>query len=879
MTGPLYRIAGACVRHARVTVALWVILVVAVAIAGKWVGEDTNDDLTLPGTDSTAAQDLLAAQFPKQQYGSNPVVMEPPQGKLTDAKNRKVVNAVVKNLRSTENVTSVVSPLSKQGKSQLSKDGTIGYANVLLSVGPTDLDANQARDATSAADPAVNAGWQVAVGGYVGQELSKTRSTKSDAIGLMAAVVILLFAFGTVVAMGLPIFTAVLGLIGSLSIIALISNLINVPTEGPVLATMIALGVGIDYSLFIVTRHRQQVGEGLSYRESAARAGATAGGAVVFAGTTVIIALCSLAIAGIPIVSALGYTAAIGVVTAVFAAVTLIPALLGWLGPHIESMRVPIPHRFTHEGGEHGWVRWARWISHRPWLALFSSLAFLLVLATPARLLHLGANDVAQQPTDTTARQAYDLLTKGFGPGVNGPFLVAVDLEKKAHPDQAALNKIDKKEQKLDKQEKQAKAQANAATQQGIASGLPPDVAAQQPDAELAKTTKQINQGKAQLDAQRKKVNTPESDPRLQNLSKQIGKAPGVKSVTPALVNNSGDAAVLTAIPTTSPASRTTEGTVRSLRDTTIPQATQGKQMSAFVGGTTASYIDLADRISGHLVELIAIVVLLSVVLLLLAFRSIVVPLKAGVMNLISIGAAYGVVTFVFQEGHGVTLIGLDHAVPIVSFVPLLMFAILFGLSMDYEVFLITQIQEHYRETEDNVESVILGLGKTGKVITSAALIMVCVFASFLFNGDPTVKQFGLGLAVAIAVDATIVRCLLVPATMVLMRNGNWWFPAVLERRVPRLGIEGQEYFAALDARNAAAAAEQAAPAAEPTVAPAADEPAPAAEPQHPVQEEDPPATQAPAEAPEAAVDPNAVTVDFPAVEAAGKEPEEEPRP
>jgi putative drug exporter of the RND superfamily len=805
VTGPLYRLAGLCVRRAPWVILLWIVAVVVVVLVAKSTGEDTNDDLTLPGSDSTAAQDLLEAHFPKQQFGSNPVVLATASGKLTDSANRKVVKATVKSLKSTPHVNGVISPLSQAGEDQISKDGTIGYASVTLNIGPTDLDADEANAVIAAADPARNAGWRVAVAGYIGQEVSKSPSSKSDAIGLLAAMVILLFAFGTVVAMGLPILTAVLGLAGSLSLIALISHVINVPTQGPVLATMIGLGVGIDYALFIVTRHRQQMHDGIQSRESAARAVATAGGAVVFAGSTVVVALCSLAIAGIPIVSALGYTAAIAVVVAVLAAVTLMPALLGALGPRIESLRLPISKRFAEQNDDGGWFRWARWISRRPWLALISSLAILAILAAPTRLLHLGANDVAQQPTDTTARQAYDLLTSGLGAGFNGPFLVAVDLEKKAHPDQQALNKIDRQKKKLNQQLADAKQQAAAATAQAEAQGVPPAEASQQPDAQLAATEAKINKNLDKLNAQYKQVNTPESDPRLQNLSKQIGKAPGMKSVTPALVNKEGNAAVLTGIPTTSPANRTTEDTVRNLRSTTIPEATKGKHMTAYVGGTTPAYIDLADRISDHLVELIAIVVGLSFILLMLAFRSIVVPLKAGIMNLISISAAYGVVTFVFQQGHQVTALGLDHAVPIVSFVPLLMFAILFGLSMDYEVFLITQIQEHYRATGDNEESIVQGLGRTGKVITSAALIMVCVFASFVFNGDPTIKQFGLGLAVAIAVDATIVRCLLVPAAMILMKNANWWFPDVLERHLPHLGIEGEEYFAARDAEAAAA--------------------------------------------------------------------------
>jgi RND superfamily putative drug exporter len=822
LTGPLYRLAGLCVRRAPVVVALWIVVVVGLVVAGRSIGEDTTDNLTLSGTGSAAAQDLLQAQFPKQAYGSNPIVFFAPHGKLTDSADSQAIDAAVKSLRKAPHVVSVVNPLSNAGKDALSKNKRVAYASVNLDIGPGNIDADEANDVIAAADPAKKAGIEVSAGGYLGQEVSKTTDSKSDAIGLAAAVVILLFAFGTVVAMGLPIATAVLGLAGSLSIIALLSHVFDVPTVGPTLATMIGLGVGIDYALFIVTRHRQLMADGMHPRESAARAAATAGGAVVFAGSTVVIALISLSIAGISIVTSLGQTAAIGVVVAVAAAVTLMPALLGLLGHRIDSLRVPALHRRAQDAHKaHGWMRYADWVARRPWQALVASVVILAVLALPTRLLHLGSQDNAQLPKDTTARQAYDHLTAGFGPGANGPLLIAVNLTKKAQPDQKKINKIDAQEKQLNQQ---LAAAQNQAEQAALAQGAPPSqakaIAQQQTASQAAKVSKQ----EAQLNKQKKELENPASDPRLQSLRKDIAKQPGVKSVTQPLVNGSGDAAVLNAQPTTSPSARATEDLIKHLRDSTIPAATKGQGMTAEVGGTTAAYVDLAEKISSHLVEVIGIVVGLSFILLLLAFRSVVVPLKAAAMNLVSIGAAYGVVVFVIQEGHGAKLIGLDYGIPIVSYVPLLMFAILFGLSMDYEVFLVSRIKEAYVETSDNHRSVVLGLARTGKVITSAALIMVCVFGSFLFNGDPTVKEFGLGLAVAVAVDSTIVRCLLVPAAMILMRQANWWFPSWLGRAVPELGIEGQEYFAARDAAELEAA-EKASAAEKDELAPSASKP------------------------------------------------------
>jgi RND superfamily putative drug exporter len=518
---------------------------------------------------------------------------------------------------------------------------------------------------------------------------------------------------------------------------------------------------------------------------------ATAGGAVLFAGATVVIALLSLAIARIPIVSALGYSAALVVLVAVAAAITLLPALLAILGRRIDSLRVPFIRPPAHDDRPHGWARWARGVGKRPWAAGTIALALLVGLAVPVLNLQLGQQDNGQLPKSTTVRQAYDLLAKGFGPGANGPLLIAVSFGTPAHPNQKQLDQLQAKQQAQKQQEQQAVQQS---TQQLIAEGVPPDQA--QAEAQQQVSSQQGSSSSAQqqkLSQQEAFLKSPASDPRLVKLENKISKTKGVKDVSPAKLDKSGDTAVFTVIPTTAPSSNATEDLVRHLRSSVIPAALKGTDLDAFVGGQTAGYIDLADRISERLPLVIATVIALSFVLLMLAFRSVVVPLTAGLMNLFSVGAAYGVLTFVFQEGHGAKLIGLEGATPIVSFVPLLMFAILFGLSMDYQVFLLTRVQEHYRRTRDNHEAVVDGLAVSARVITSAALIMVCVYTSFILNGDPTVKQFGLGLAVAIAIDATIVRCLLVPAVMVLLGDSNWWLPRLLSRALPEIGIEGEE--------------------------------------------------------------------------------------
>ena len=724
MTAPLYAIGRFSSRHHYPVIAAWIVLAIALLAISHSAGSKTSENLTLPGTDSTIATELLEDDLPEQAFGSNPLVLEAPGGKkLTDAKYAAAVAETEKKLIALGDVNSAVSPLSPQGAAFLSKDKSIGYFPVVLSVGPGEIDEEQAEKILDAAGPARQAGLNAAIGAYVGQQLSKPATETSEAIGLAAAVVILLFAFGTATAMMLPIVSAVIGLACALSIIRLLEHVLEVPGVASTLATMIGLGVGIDYALFIVTRHKLQLADGMELRESIARATATAGGAVVFAGFTVVIALCSLAFAGIPLVSTLGFTAAVAVVVAVCAATTLLPAMLGALGPHINSLRVKIGKTHPDDKEPHGWRRWAERVAARPGAATVISLLVLVVLALPIFQLELGQNDISALPKETTSRQAYDSLNKGFGPGVNGPLLIASEFSSPAEAQQV-----------------------------------------------------------------------------LPKLEKAVGGAPDVAAVSEPTLDKEKTAAVFTVISKSEPWADETVDLVEDLREEAIPQALEGTKASSYVGGQTAGYIDLASQISDKLPLMIAIVVALSFIVLLVAFRSLLVPVKAAAMNLLSVAAAYGVVTAVFQLGWGASLIGLDHAIPIVSFVPLLMFAILFGLSMDYEVFLLTQMREHYEEYGDERRAVVEGLANTGRVITSAAAIMVCVFTSFVLSGNPVVKEFGVGLAVAIAIDSTLVRCLLVPAVMVLLGKRAWWLPRWLDRVIPHVSIEGEEYFAKKDA-------------------------------------------------------------------------------
>ncbi len=786
MTRPLYFIGRFCCRHHYPVIAAWLLVTVALVVAGQASGNKTNDNLTLPGTGSTNATNLLNDHLPQQANGNNPVAFETRTGKLTDSKQKQAVDAAVKRLLETPHVISATNPLDSDGAAFLSKDRKIGYVPVFLDVGPADLTEAQAQTILDAASPAESAGLKVSVGGYVGQSLSKPSTEISEAIGLSAAVIILLLAFGTATAMAMPILSAVLGLACALSIIRLLQNAIQVPSVSATLATMIGLGVGIDYALFIVTRHKQQLQAGMDVDESVARATATSGGAVVFAGFTVVIALCSLGVAGIPLVTALGFTAAVAVVVAVLAASTLLPAMLGALGPRIDSMRVQLGRTRPDDQRPHGWLRWAESVSKRPWPAVIVSVVVLVVLALPVRDLTLGQSDNGAMPKDTQVRKSYDAIRKGFGVGTNGPLLIAVSAAKPLQPDQSQLDKIKSQQQQLNAQQQQIAAAGEAA-------GLSPQQAQTQAQQQTASQQQKLSEDK-------KQASSPATDPDLTKLQDQIAKAPDVQSVSPATVDKAGKAVVFTVIANSAPSSDRTVDLVNDLRDEVIPKALKGTDLTAYVGGQTAGYIDLADRISNKLPSMIAIVVGLSFLVLLLAFRSLLVPVKAALMNLLSVAAAYGIVTAVFQKGWGASLIGLDHSIPIVSFVPLLMFAILFGLSMDYEVFLMSQMSEHYRQEGEPTKAVIDGLANTGRVITSAAMIMVCVFASFVLNGNPVVKEFGVGLAVAIAIDSTLVRCLLVPAVMVLLRGRAWWMPGLLERAVPHISIEDDSFFAERDA-------------------------------------------------------------------------------
>jgi RND superfamily putative drug exporter len=763
MSGLLRRLGGFCARRAPWVLIAWVLVAIGLVVIANSVGRPEHDDLTLPGTGSQSATDLLDKKLPEQANGSVPIVLQSDTS-LAEGDNKQAVDDTAKSLSQNQYVQQVVSPFDQQGAGDITQDGKIAYIAVVLTVSSGDLDDEEANSVLDSAEPARNAGIEVSAGGYLGQQLSSPSTRTSEIIGVLGALIILLFAFRTFVAAPLPVTTAIFALLSGLAIVGLAGHAIDVPSISPTLGIMLGLAVGTDYSLFIISRHLRFLEEGVEPDESIARAMGSSGSAVVFAGCTVIIALLCLYFSGIPLVRSLGYTTAMVVAAAVIAAITFLPAILGLLGRRILKLPFRLGERKLDADHPGAWTRWAGGIRRHPVIASLGGIIVLGLIAIPALDLRLGAEDFGQLPEDTTDRQAYDALTEGFGPGTNGPLLVAVDV--------SADNPL-----QPDPQEAQQAQEQETQLQQQIAGQGSPATAQQQAQEQQLSEEAQI-------------AATPAGDPRLVNLEQEIGKQNDVQSVSPAATDKNGTAAVFSVTPKTSPSAYATQDLVNHLRDKTIPDETTGTGMKAYVGGTTASNIDLATKISDKLFLVIGIVVVLSFLLLTLAFRTVLVPLISALVNLLAVAASYGVLTAVFEKGLALSLIGVDNEMPVVSYVPLMMFAILFGLSMDYQVFLVSRIAERHSGGADNTEAVRAGLVNAGRVIAAAATIMFAVFFSFVINGDPVVKQFGVGLAVSVAIDAFVVL-LIMPGLLELTGERNWFLPRWLDRAMPDLKVEG----------------------------------------------------------------------------------------
>jgi uncharacterized membrane protein YdfJ with MMPL/SSD domain len=1010
-----------CARKPWIVLGAWFVMLVIVFGAVAQIGARTNNNVTLPGTGSQDATDLLQDKFPPQQNGTNPIVFHVKSGKLTDDQYKQAVNDSIKAIKKAPHVYSVTNPISSDGQTAglLGKDKQTAFAPVLLDVGSSQLTEEIAQDVFDATEPAQKAGITVAAGGSIGTTLSSEESESSEVVGILVAMLILSLVLGSLVSMGMPILTAVIGLGAALSVVGLMGHVLSIPSSGPTLATMIGLGVGIDYALFLVTRHQEQLREGMSMNDSIANAVATSGSAIVFAGGTVVIALLSLYVAGIPLVTSLGLASAVGVVAAVLGAITLLPALLGLIRHRVHWAKLPKFIAPPAVPGQGMWFRWAGVVRRHPIIVSVVSLAFLAPLCIPAFDLKLGQEDVGATDPATTERQAYDLITVGFGVGYNGPLQVAssldpvakqsseytqkynqaTSLQKQLEKEQKQLPKeqkqLEQQQKQLEQQQQQLQAQQAKLTQEGN------ELQAQQASlteqgnqlkaqqASLERQGAQLQQQKAHLEAQQRKLRAEQAslkrkaealaakirplaarlagilareavlkrriahaqaaghdaqvahlqnrlavleareadvrnslaplkrqaeqlaaqarklqaqasalqsqanqlqakadalnrqkasleaqaaslkqqgdalqaranqlqaqgaalqqqgdalqaqgnqlqqegnelkqqqkqaqqqqqeaeklqnqltamvtqaggdprgtDPRIVNLQNALTATKGVVSLTPLQLNKKGDVAVVSAVPATSPASDATANLVGTVRNDVLPPV-DVKGMDSYVGGYTASYVDLATLITDRLLLVIGTVILLGFLLLMIAFRSLLIPLQAAVTNLLSAAASFGVLTACFQWGWGIGTVGIDtpdSTVPIASYVPLMMFAVLFGLSMDYEVFLVSHVQAHHHDGDPAKEAVRNGLGTSARITSAAALIMSSVFASFILNGDPVIKQFGVGLATAVVL-AGILVVTLAPAALVLFGEAAWWLPRWLDRFLPHISVEGE---------------------------------------------------------------------------------------
>ena len=740
------------VRHKRIVVfAIWIPLAIAMVFASSTIGPDFRTEMAMPQSEARQAEHLLAQVNPNQGGVSSQLVFQVSKT-IDDAQVKKAITDAITAVDAIADVD-INSPYSVP--SQVNKNRTIAFAQISvprLTQSEFSALGSKIKDVTA---PLRASGVTVGYGGLIFQQM---QLPNTEALGILAAIVILVLAFGSIIAMGLPIGIALIGLIIATSIVGIVSNYMSMPDAVTSMVGMIGLGVGIDYALFIVTRFREALHDGLTVEESIVEAIDTSGRAVVFAGVTVIVALLGLLAIGLSFVNGLAVGMAIGVAVMITASVTLLPALLAMVGSRIDttsraavlsltaivatgfvavfaksiaifliglalavvgqlarlvvpSLRTAIPHRAQNDHQNTIWWRWSRVVQHRPWISFITASLFLIILAIPMFSIRLGFGDAGNDPKSSDVRKAYDMMSEGFGPGFNGPLYIAI-------------------------------------------------------------TGDTVTNEKA-----------------LAKFAETISGTPGMAFAGVAPMK-SDTVALVMAYPTTSPQDEATSNLVHTLRNTVIPST----GVEARVGGYTAASVDFSDYLGKRLPYLIGLVLIVSFLLLMAVFRSLLVPLKAVLMNLLSVGAAYGVIVAVFQWGWGASLIGVGKAGPVEAWAPMFLFAIVFGLSMDYEVFLLSRMKEEFNRTGDNATAVADGVAATARVITAAALIMVCVFGAFVLANDRQLKLFGLGMAVAVFIDATIVRMVLVPATMELLGARNWWMPAWLDRLLPKINVEGKHH-------------------------------------------------------------------------------------
>ncbi|MER5309081.1 MMPL family transporter [Streptomyces sp. NPDC002773] len=720
-------IARWCVTHRLVAVLLWLVALVGVGTAAAVAGSAYSNDYEVPGTESGRATALLDRGFDGLGGDSVTIVWHTDRGSVRADAVEQRTSAMLDEVAGLPGIAAVVSPYGDlQGR--ISEDGHTAYATVAFREQADDIPQAQARALVDTAKAAANEaeGLSVELGGSAVALTEAPGGHIAEVVGVAVAAVVLFLAFGSLAASALPIATALVSVGIAYSGIVLLGHLMTVADFAPMLGMLVGLGVGIDYALFIVTRHRRGLKRGLSVAEAAETAVATTGRAVVFAGATVCIALLGMLILRLGFLNGVAIAASLTVVLTVAASVTFLPALLSFIGMRALSRR---ERRTLAEHGPQpelptGFAaRWSAFVERHPKLLGLVAVVVMGVLALPTFSLHLGTSDQGNNPATATTRKAYDLIADGFGPGVNGPLTLVAGLD--GADDRVALDQL---------------------------------------PAALAATR-------------------------------------GVASVSPVAYNSPGDTAVLTVVPDSSPQSKATSELVDRLRTDVLPKAEAGTSLDVHVGGVTASYDDFAEIIIGKLPLFVGVVIALGCLLLLLAFRSIGIPLKAAAMNVLAVAGAFGVVVAIFQWGWGSELLGLGSAGPIEPFLPVIMVSVLFGLSMDYQVFLVSRMYEEWLETGDNRRAVRVGLAETSRVINSAAVIMIAVFLAFVLSGDRVIAMFGIALAAAVALDAFVLRTLLVPALMHLLGGANWWLPRRLDRLLPRISIEPPESREAADAR------------------------------------------------------------------------------
>jgi RND superfamily putative drug exporter len=726
MNNLLERLGGFAARRHWVVIIAWLVILGGLLAAVKAFGGEYVNNYTVSGSDSAVGLDVLNSTFPQQGGFGGQIVFHAKSG--TVSAQQSAVDQAVTNVSKLPNVIKAVSPFASSDSGAVSKDGTIAYASVAWNVNPDSLDAAYLDKLNNAVAPATKAGLQVEYGGGAGEIGQHTSDLVSEIIGLSCALVLLLLMFGSVIAAAIPLLSAIFSVVAGLSLLGLLAAAVTFPTTAPTIATLLGLGVAVDYGLFLVARHREQLDSGMDVATSAKQAAGTSGAAIVVAGCTVVVSILGLYLSGVAFVGSLGLAAAIVVAVTMLAALTLVPAFMGLVRGNVRALSARFRARraglsvreqaaqtaaATQEQHEHSaFARWGRMVSARPWPWAVLSVTVLIVLAIPLFSITLGQPDNGTNPTSDSSRRAYDLISQGFGVGVNGPLTVVVKLPNQSSSDNNSL---------------------------------------------------------------------------LSTMQSDITKTAGVASVTPAALNSAGTTAVFNVIPTTRPQATATSNLVTTLRDDVLPK----EHATSHVTGTTAGAVDFTSQLRSRLPWVILAVVVISFLLLTTAFRSVVIATKAAILNLLSIGAAYGVIVAIFEWGWGASLIGLHTTLPIPAYVPMLVFCIVFGLSMDYEVFLLSRVHEAWLGTGDPHRSVAIGIGATARVITTAAAIMIVVFTSFVLNPDPTVKMLAIGMAFAVLIDASLVRMILVPSIMSLLGEHAWWMPRWLEPIVPQMQLEG----------------------------------------------------------------------------------------